>query len=602
MRAGSSIALAALTWLLAAPCACALDHVVLQLKWHHQFQFAGYYAAVEQGYYREAGLDVELREAQPEEDPIQEVLQGRANFGVGTSDLVLLRAQGKPVVVLAVIYQHSPFVLLTPASSGIHDVQALANKPIMMEPGAAELLAYFKNEGVDPARLKIVPHTFEVRDLLNGRAVAMSAYSTDEPFRFKADGVPYLIFSPRAGGIDFYGDNLFTTEAEIRAHPERVKAFLDASLRGWDYAMKHPGEIVNLLLRDYPRGKSRDHLLFEAEETAKLVHPELIELGYVNPGRWKAIADTYADLGMMTRNFSLKGFIYERDPHLDLRWLYWTGGAVSLLALGMLGWSLLTAQINRRLRAEVEARRRAEALVRAESESKTRFFAVLAHEVRSPLSGIISSLDLWRNPVSDLDRDEIAHIAQRSAGNLLQTVDEMLDQARLEAGQMPVEALPVKLATFLEEIVDLFRASAVTKGIDIRLEIEPGTPAVVMTDPTRLRQILSNMVSNAVKFTDRGFVKILASAVPLEGGYALVIEVVDSGPGLTPEQMERIFEPYAQAERSTARRYGGTGLGLSISMELARLLGGEITVASDGCTGATFAVKIQTRAAGSGAL
>lgn len=151
----SWIALGAAGGAVAAEPPSPPEHVTLQLKWKHQFQFAGYYAAVAQGYYREAGLDVTLREAEPDKDPVEEVLQGRAEFGVGTSELALLRSQGKPVVVLAVIYQHSPLVLLARRADGVGDLQALAGQPVMIEPQSAELFAYFKNEGVDRAKLDV---------------------------------------------------------------------------------------------------------------------------------------------------------------------------------------------------------------------------------------------------------------------------------------------------------------------------------------------------------------------------------------------------------------------------------------------------------------
>lgn len=158
----------------------AAEPVTLQLKWKHQFQFAGYYAAMAQGYYREAGLDVTLVEAKPGKDPVEAVLNGAADFGVGTSELLLLRGQGKPVVVLATIFQHSPLVLLARQTNEITDLQALHNQPIMIEPQSAELFAYFENEGINPDRLQIVHHTFDVDDLIEGRVAAMSAYVTDD--------------------------------------------------------------------------------------------------------------------------------------------------------------------------------------------------------------------------------------------------------------------------------------------------------------------------------------------------------------------------------------------------------------------------------------
>jgi len=223
--------------LLAGPLFAAeaqpLDHVTLQLKWRHQFQFAGYYAAIEQGYYRDAGLDVILSEAQPGQDTVRAVLQGGADFGVGTSELLLLRQRGAPVVVLAAIFQHSPLVLLTREGSGVKDIQDTQGKPVMIEPDSAELFAYLKYEGVDRAKLNVLPHTFDIADLLSGRVAAMSAYSTDEPYRLTIAGQKPLVFTPRAGGIDFYGDNLYTTETQLREHPGRVRAFLQASLKGW---------------------------------------------------------------------------------------------------------------------------------------------------------------------------------------------------------------------------------------------------------------------------------------------------------------------------------------------------------------------------------
>lgn len=572
----------------------ASDTIILQLKWHHQFQFAGYYAAVAQGYYREAGLDVELREAIPGRDPALEVLEGRAQFGVGTSNIILLRAHGEPVVVLAVIYQHSPFVLLATRDSNVRDIHDMAHQPLMMEPDAAELLAYFKNEGVDPSTLHLIPHSFDALDLTRQKAGGMSAYSTDEPFHLKAAGIDYLVFSPRASGIDFYGDNLFTIQEQIDKDPERVSAFVKASLRGWEYAMRHPEEIVDLIRRDYTQKKTREQLLFEAEETARLVHPELIELGYINPGRWKSIARTYADLGMMPADFSLAGFIYARNRPLDLRWLYWLGGGGAFVVIAVLGWSLLTARINRRLRVEIEARGKAEEQARSQSEAKTHLIAILAHEVRSPLSGILGSLELCRILDSQQEKQEMMDTAEGSASNLLRMLDNLLGHAKLETGHMETEWVQVSLSGMMEEISTLFRAAIVAKSIDFRVEMAPAVPRVIVTDPTLLRQVISNLLSNAVKFSERGLLRISIDARPLEeGAQQIIFRVTDSGPGLRPEQIGKIFEPYTQADKSIARRYGGTGLGLAISSQFARLLGGEITVESEPGQGATFILTIR---------
>ncbi|WAC18680.1 ABC transporter substrate-binding protein [Luteolibacter sp. SL250] len=576
--------------LIAALPASALEKVTLQLKWTHQFQFAGYYAAVEKGYYREAGLDVEIREALPEQDTAREVTKGNADFGVGTSNLVLLRAQGEPVVVLGVIYQHSPFVLISTQASGIQDIHELSRRKIMMELDAAELLAYFKHEGIDVSKVDVRPHTFRLEDLLEDKVQGMACYSTDQPFFLKEKGIPYQVFNPRAGGIDFYGDNLFTTEKQIRENPERVKRFLDASLRGWKYAMAHQEEMVDLILKKYPQDHSRDHLLFEAAESVKLIHPELIELGYVNPGRWESIVKAYADLGFLKDKVDLKSFIYERDPKPDLRWVYWSLGAIAVVAAAFGLWTLMTARMNRLLREEVAARKDAEARALAENAAKSRFLSVLAHEVRTPLSGILSSLWLYKTSETQEEKDQVVEIAEMSSNHLLRLVDNTLDHSKLEAAKMDVEKMPVIIDEFLDRIVELFHAAANAKAISLEMEIDPAMPDTITTDPTRLRQILSNLISNAVKFTSKGGVKVVATQ---ETPYSTVeFKVQDTGPGISPDQTEKIFEPYAQADPSVSREHGGTGLGLSISSQLARLLGGEVRVESKPGEGATFTLSI----------
>ncbi len=328
-----------------------LERVVLQLKWRHQFQFAGYYAAIEQGFYREAGLEVELREATPGRDHVEAVLSGDAQYGVGNSDLLLARAAGKPVVVLAPIFQHSPLALVARRESGVTSMQSLHDRPMMMiESEKAEILAYFKHEGVDITRLDIRPHTHRIEDFIEGRVDAMSAYVTDQPFYLRAAGVPYMIFVARAGGIDFYGDTLFTTEEQIRRRPEQVRAFLRASLRGWEYALAHREEMVDLILERYSDRLSREHLLFEAEKTAELMHPGLIEVGHNNPGRWRHIAQTYAEFGMVPRNFDVTPMLFVADASPDLRGWYWALGISAAVALAALGWVAPLVRLNRRLR------------------------------------------------------------------------------------------------------------------------------------------------------------------------------------------------------------------------------------------------------------
>lgn len=345
-----------------------LDPVRLQLKWRHQFQFAGYYAALEQGYYREAGLDVAIKEGASELDPVEEVVQGRAEFSIGTSVLAVRRAEGAPVVVLAPIFQHSPYILMASRRAGVESIHDLAGKKVGLEPQAAELLAYMRSEGLSTDGVIVQPNFYEMEPLMKGEMAAMSAYSTDEPYELAQAGFDHMILDPRSSGIDFYGDCLFTSEDQVKRNPQRVRAFLNASLKGWKYALAHSEEVINLILHRYSRRHSREHLQFEADVIRRLVQPDIIDVGYMNPGRWKYIANTYAELGLMPSGFSMDGFLYERNPAVKLLRFYETiaGLALLLVVTGAIGFRFFS--LSRRLRWQIRERVKAEQGLRQAEE------------------------------------------------------------------------------------------------------------------------------------------------------------------------------------------------------------------------------------------
>ena len=336
----------------------ALDHVTLQLKHSHQFQFAGYYAALEQGYYREAGLDVTILEGSDGNEPERAVLSGAAEYGVGSSSLLLERLAGKPLVVLAVIFQHSPYVLVMRQGGAAPDIHRIIDKRVMIGQltdtlaQSDELIAYLRKEGIPTTRLRRVEHSYNPDDLINGYVDAMSIFVTNETDYLDRIGFAYDIYSPRAAGIDFYGDNLFTSEKELAGHPERVKAFRAASMRGWQYAMSHQEDTVDLILNKYSRRHDRQHLLYEARQMVPLVQPVLVEIGYMNPERWHHIAEVYADLGMLPHDASFPGFLYQSDAgRPSLIWLGRVLGALAvLLALGAAVHFSLLARERRRAR------------------------------------------------------------------------------------------------------------------------------------------------------------------------------------------------------------------------------------------------------------
>lgn len=342
--------LVALSLLCLSTLASGQESITLKLKWSHSFQFAGYYAAKAQGYYRDAGLDVQFSEGKPGDDAVADVMSGHAQFGTGSSSLLLNRKAHTPVVVLAVIFQHSPYVLIANPANSIRNIHDLVGKRIMVEPLAEELEAYLQREGISSSDYQAIPLSHDIRDFMANRTDAIFAYSSVQPFYLDQAGFDYRIFSPRSAGIDFYGDNLFTSESFLKANPDQVKAFRAASLKGWTYAMAHPEEIIDLILRDYSQNQPRAKLEFEAREMRKLIQPEHVDIGYMYPGRWQHIVSVYGELGMLPKDFSIEGFLYDPNPQRDLTWLYST----LLIGLGILivvgGFATYIHTANRRLR------------------------------------------------------------------------------------------------------------------------------------------------------------------------------------------------------------------------------------------------------------
>jgi PAS domain S-box-containing protein len=335
-----SHSLAGLLLALALAPAGAAEKVTIQLKWLHQFQFAGYYAAQDQGYYRDAGLDVTLLEAQPGSDPLQTVMQGRAQYGVGNTTLLLARGIGQPVVVLASVFQHSGATLLRRLDAD-GKPRPWPGSRLMIAPNNEELTVFLKKQGVRMDAIYQVAHSYNFDDLVAGRVDAMSVYSTEAPYVLDRLNLKYELQSPRSHGLDFYGDVLYTTESELREHPARARALREATLRGWVYAMQHPGEIADLIRARYPARKSREHLMFEARSIAGLLEQPLVEPGYNNPERWRAIARAYIEQGMLPANFNLDGFLYQPpDGDRLLRYGGALAGAALLLAALALAWRL----------------------------------------------------------------------------------------------------------------------------------------------------------------------------------------------------------------------------------------------------------------------
>lgn len=305
-----------------------LTPITLQLQWNHQFQFAGYYAALAKGYYEKAGLAVTIKDGGYDETghailPEEEVLFNRAQFGSTRTDLLISHSEGLPVVVLANIMQHSPYIFLSTKRydfSRLEDIDYL--RPITLNINAlgsnridAEALAALKVAGVNLKRLNNSPPTWQLNDLLEGKSQLIPAYSTDEPYFIRKSGRVPVSIEPRSYGIDFYGDLLFTSQKMLNHHPDIVSKFRMASLNGWKYAMDYPEVVIDLIVKNYKTRNAnydKTFLLYEADQLRNLINPDIIEIGYINQQRWKNIAETYKSLGII-KEYDLGSFLYKPE-------------------------------------------------------------------------------------------------------------------------------------------------------------------------------------------------------------------------------------------------------------------------------------------------
>ncbi|BAX78609.1 ABC transporter substrate-binding protein [Labilibaculum antarcticum] len=331
------------------------DKITLQLKYFHQFQFAGYYAAVHKGFYADAGLSVELIEGGTI-NSINKVLSGEADYGIAANDLLIERVNNKPLVLLAAIFQSSPSVFICLKESNIHTAHDLIHKKIMLldEYRDPELMAIFYKEGIHINDINRISTTYNINDLIDGKTDVLNAYTTNEAYYLEEKNIPYTIISPKTYGIDFYGDCLFTSEKEIANNPERVKAFLEASKKGWEYALENQDEIIDLILSEYSVNKSRKHLEFEADQIKKLILNEYVEIGHINPGRWDNIAEICSKMGMIPRNYDLTGFIYQPEKYETPTWLKWTLGIVISLSIIVIAMSSYLFFFNKQLKKAVK--------------------------------------------------------------------------------------------------------------------------------------------------------------------------------------------------------------------------------------------------------
>ena len=588
--------------------------IVLQLKWKHQFQFAGYYAALEKGFYEKAGLNVEIRELPSNTSAIDEVLSGRANYGVACSDLLVQYMNGKPLVLLAPIFQSSPSVLLVLASSNIYTPGDLVNKTIELSAkggGTTDILAMLGVEGIKPSQIKAVSASFSLNRLLNGQVDATEAYLTNEPYFLDKFGIPYRVISPKKYGIDFYAECLFTTQEEVKRNPSRTNRFLEASIKGWEYALQNPEEIVKLIQTKYKSTKTTEHLLNEAQRVKEFIQPDFINIGHSNMGRWKQMTEVLLRAGLISKTRSLNNFVYEpkstRDTISDLPWIagIFTAAIVGLLLLHR--WrirkrinkhNLITRQQREQIEQlthEVDMLRKGLETVSLRNNEleafKDMLLANLSFEIRTPLNTIIGYSELLNGP--HVKPQQTLHYTKeinKSATVLQHQIDNILDLSKLETHQLKLVYQRINLqdlfgtlhALLLNELRIFDKDHiAIQTFIDEEIDFD------ILSDRNLIRNIFTKLINNSVKFTPKGYIELGCKKT---NDAMLHFWVQDSGPGISNSQLETLYAPFTQTNDTNP--YGSLRLGLPVVKRLIDFLNGRIWIETTENLGTTVNFEI----------
>ncbi len=577
-----------------------MEVVRLNLGWTHQFQFAGYYAAKEKGFFAEEGLDVEISQSKGPGLLDSDYLS-QYDYIVGSGSQIVSAPDPMNFVVVATIFQNSAFSLVV-LSDSVRFIKDLEGGTIAT---GLENQVMLRAAGVDMKSIELLPPSINLQSLSTTKIDGVTQYTIDmvgDHF----DNNFFKVFRPIDYGINFYGDCLLTTQNELLNNPSRVEKMHQAVIKGWEYAINNKEEMVDIISEKYLTKRTREELLEEADVIINtLILPEFFQIGHNDMFKWKNMEQIIEDFNLIDIEVEWESIIYDnvefqRQQQLEkIRDLIIIGTVVIAIVILILlanSWQLKRAVDRRtddleKANTDIQNKNNQLSAQKQELESLNKFkdkmLAIISHDTKSPINDIESLLSLFeKTNITEEELKEFMGIARIRVRELHSLLENIVQWSKTQLHGISVNKESFELRPVVEESVKFFNSGIQKKQIDI--EINVPDKLNIEADFQMISIVLRNLISNAIKFSLKTG-KIIIGATASDD--QIHISVQDFGLGIGEEQLSMIFTSGIKSTRGSHQEIG-TGLGLILCRELIQAHQGTISVESKEKSGAIFTINL----------
>ena len=589
-----------------------LIKVTIQLSWFDQFQFAGYYMAKEQGFYKDAGLDVQILPFSLGMNIPKMVNDGDVDFAIGRENLILEKAKYPKIIALAAIFQATPLVLLTTKDSGIDSFNKFENKKLMRtkdDGSEVSIKAMLASSKIDVKSIAQVEHSHNIYDLIDKKVDIISAYTSKAPYILQKEQIKYNIFYPKDYGFDMYSDFLITNIDKYNNDYNIVEKFKKASLKGWEYAYNNIEKSVDIIFEKYnTQNISKDELIFEANELKKLSYLNISRLGDMKQEKVQRIYDLYNVMGYINSEFKIDNFIgYDKKSRLE-KWLYlkfeehfglsllWKILLIIFIIIGIFVYrQYFIIKLNKRLKNLVNIKtnrlkimnKKLAIRIKKELDKHQEKDRILAQQQKMVAMGqmIENIAHQWRQPLSVISTSASGLKLKKQLNiledeELIKSIDKIVDTAKYLSDTIDdfryffkpqKDKTKFSLAKNIEKSLSFLEATLKENSIKVEFDYED---IDIIAYETELIQVFINIINNSKdafiekKIEDR-VIFISIKKFPNR----ILIEIKDNAGGVEEDILDKVFEPYF----TTKHQYNGTGIGLYMSNQIIKThLNGDI--------------------------